>query len=227
MGDSETSGNSRPVSPGDVLPQSKGGKSGRAEKKGKKGVTVQNVEPSSTSGATDMPQTLGEALEELARKTKRIDALEAEVAVAHDKQAEVTRSSAKRLVQIAALEDALEREKAKSAAATEELEKQRGMMELVMNFRDQECARDVNELMHENMELKAKMETWRERAQTLQQERWKFVRKFQAAKLQLIESGVKGNVMANGTGGDGDDDDDDDDDGSEEGDKKLDSDDDW
>ena len=35
----------------------------------------------------------------------------------------------------------------------EELVKQTKMMDLVINFRDHECARDINELTQENMEL--------------------------------------------------------------------------
>ena len=62
------------------------------------------------------------------------------------------RGSAKRLIQITTLERELEAERARGKRMMDELIKQTKMMDLVINFRDQECARDVNELTHENMD---------------------------------------------------------------------------
>ena len=62
------------------------------------------------------------------------------------------RSGAKRLIQIAMLERQLESEQTRNQTMVEELVKQTQMMDRVLNFRDQECARDTTELLHENAE---------------------------------------------------------------------------
>ena len=73
----------------------------------------------------------------------------------------------------------------------EELSKHSHMMDAVMNFRDKEGANDMNELLHENADLSEKLERWKERAQTLQQERWGFVQKWRQAKLEAKEAGAQ------------------------------------
>lgn len=123
-----------------------------------------------------------ELREELAAKAHRVTTLEQELRTAKDKQAELMRSGAKRLIQIAMLERQLESEQTRNQTMVEELVKQTQMMDRVLNFRDQECARDTTELLHENAELKQQLDVWKERAQTLQQERWGFVQKFRTAK---------------------------------------------
>ena len=110
---------------------------------------------------------------------------------AKEKQTSLMRSGAKRLMHIAKLEKELEAERSKGKHMVDELVKQTKMMDLVINFRDQECARDVNELTHQNTELAEKLDLWKDRAQMLQQERWGFVQKFRAAKAQ---AGVGGSA---------------------------------
>lgn len=165
-------------------------------------------------------QLLREANEELANRAHSQAALEQQLQEARERSESLMRSGAKRLVQIATLEQQLEDERGRSKRLTDELVKQTKMMDLVINFRDQECAREVNELTHDNTELAEKLDVWKERAQMLQQERWGFVQKFRAAKAQ---AGEGGNAEAlDGASAEFDDDDDDDDEPAEGG-----SDDDW
>ena len=103
---------------------------------------------------------------------------------------------------ISLAEQELEGERAKGKRMVDELVKQTKMMDLVINFRDQECARDVNELTHENTELSEKLEIWKERAQMLQQERWGFVQKFRAARAQAAGGSGGGAFDAIGLGAD-------------------------
>jgi hypothetical protein len=112
-----------------------------------------------------------------------VERLEQQLLEAKEKQAALVRSSAKRLVQIATLERELETERRKNQLMAEELMKQTQMMDRVLNFRDEECARDVNELTRDKMELAAQLEVWRDRARVLQQERWAFVRKFRCVSI--------------------------------------------
>jgi len=131
---------------------------------------------------SELQQLLREAQDELTKRGRVQLVLEQQLQEAKAKQVDLMRSGAKRLLQIATLERELDAERGRGKRMMDELIKQTNMMDLVINFRDQECARDVNELTHENMELSEKLDVWRERAQMLQQERWGFVQKFRAAK---------------------------------------------
>lgn len=75
-------------------------------------------------------------------------------------------------MQIATLERELEKERARGQSVMDELTKQTRMMDKVLDFRDAECSRETTDLIHENAELSKKLETWKERAQTLQRERY-------------------------------------------------------
>jgi hypothetical protein len=132
------------------------------------------------------PTTLQEALEQLDEKEQEISILESAVSSCKEKHKELHVIGAKRLIQVAGLEVLLEAEREKNKELAAQLDKQQQMMDMVISFRDQECARDVTELTHENMELAEKLETWRQRAQALQKERWGFVQKFRAAKNQAF-----------------------------------------
>lgn len=86
--------------------------------------------------------------------------------------------------QVNELETTIDTMGARETELEEELAKHSSMMDQVMNFRDKESAHDIHELQHENADLTAQLERWKERAQSLQQERWTFVQKFRAAKAE-------------------------------------------
>ena len=209
--DSPSDKNSRPTSPG------QSGKGKRPSVAAKKKAAF----PAADEGTSSAPLTLGDAIDKLDQKDKDISLLQQKLLESTTKQEDLFRLGAKRMIQIALLEDQLEKERTKTKEMAEQLEKQSQMMDLVINFRDQECARDVNELTHENLTLAGQVEVWKERAQGLQQERWGFVQKFRAAKSQAASGGGTGGFDKMGEHDD-DDDDDDDDDGEKDG-----SDDDW
>jgi hypothetical protein len=153
---------SRPVSPG---PPSAGRRDTAKVKpvtKPKKGrVVIQDVvgaddaADSAALGAqtSELQQLLREAQDELTKRGRVQLVLEQQLQEAKAKQVDLMRSGAKRLLQIATLERELDAERGRGKRMMDELIKQTNMMDLVINFRDQECARDVNELTHENMEL--------------------------------------------------------------------------
>ena len=182
---------SRPVSPGaskvEQKPKSAAIKPAAAPK-GKKGrVQIQDSDEGGT-GVKELQQMLREANDELAKRAAAHAKMEQQLKEAQDKQADLVRSGAKRLVQIATLERQLEVERTRGKRMMDELVKQTKMMDLVLNFRDQECARDIGELTLENTELADKLDVWKERAQMLQQERWGFVQRFRSAKTEAAKS---------------------------------------
>ena len=193
---------SRPMSPGGS--SIKGGskrdkgppKPGAKPKKGR--VVIQEDSSAADAAAAHMQrqvnelqQQLHEANVDIAKRTRSQAVLEQQMQEAKEKQTSLMRSGAKRLMHIAKLEKELEGERSKGKRMVDELVKQTKMMDLVINFRDQECARDVNELTHQNTELAEKLDLWKDRAQMLQQERWGFVQKFRAAQAQ---AGVGGSA---------------------------------
>ena len=185
-------GDDRPVSP---AASAKGAAKPKplakaASGKGKKGkVTIQDEEgiagPSQI--INELQQQLKEANDEARTRAKAQSVLEEQLREAKEKHAQQVRIGAKRLIQITALDKELETERLRTKRMMDELVKQTKMMDLVLNFRDQECAREVSELTHDNNELNQKLDLWRDRANTLQQERWGFVQKFRAAKKEAGE----------------------------------------
>jgi len=182
---------SRPVSPG-AASAAAARKPSRAAVKPKKGrVVIQDDSGADSADAAalgaqrqvaDLQQQLREANEEVAKRARAQLVLEQQLKESTEKHAALMRSGAKRLLQIAALERERDSERSRGKRMMDELVKQTQMMDLVINFRDQECARDVNELTQENMELSDKLDVWRERAEMLQSERWGFVQKVRGAK---------------------------------------------
>lgn len=96
---------------------------------------------------------LHEANDEMAKRDRAQAKLEQQLQEANSKASDLMRTGARRLLQIATLERELDAERTKGKRMLDELVKQTKMMDLVINFRDQECARDVNELTHDNLEL--------------------------------------------------------------------------
>jgi hypothetical protein len=116
------------------------------------------------------------------------------------------------------LKQRLEEQKVKEQGLVNQLVKHTQMLDQVMNFRDKESSREYHELLHENADLSAKCERWRERAQMLQQERWSFVKKWQDAKAEAEEARDRdgGSVLHSDDKAD-----------EEDSERPLDSDDDW
>lgn len=185
---------SRPVSPGSAASKSAAAKKGAALKRGQNSrkVVIEAPGAEDTGDAavaralqqqlSELQQQLRDAQEDIAKRDRTVSSLEQQLEESGKKHAVQLRANAKRLIQISTLDRALEAERARSKLMVDELVKQTRMMDLVITFRDRESARDVNELLQENMELSTKVDTWKERAQTLQQERWGFVQKFRAAR---------------------------------------------
>ena len=169
----------------------------------------------------DLQKQLRETKAELERKVHDLGNFDQQLGAAREQAANHTRLSAKRLIQIAAVEAELEKERARSTELSAELVKQTKMMDLVLNFRDQESGRDVAELTNQNIELRDQLEVWRERAQTLQEERWSFVARFRRGEVSADDV-----VKVDGVAPGGDDDSDDDGGGSGGG-AADDDDDDW
>lgn len=173
----------------------------------------------------DLQKQLKEAKAELDRRfsdqKQDFGTLDQQLVDAREKAAQQTRLSAKRLIQIAAVERQLEAEREKNEALVNEVVKQTQMMDRVLSFRDQETARDMAQLTNTNIKLRDKLEVWHERAEELQQERWTFVARFRKGD---VPGGGGGGAQQPGGGGGGEDEDSDDD---EDGGDQAEEDDDW
>ena len=167
--------------------------------------------------ATDLKTAIAMAKELIEERDQEIARLHEELRSVRDKNAETFRSSARRMAQIALLERSIENGKRREAQLEHELERHGSMMDQVLNYRDKESAGELAELRHENAELSAKMERWKERAQQLQQERWSFVQKWKVARGR--GAGAEDAAV--------EEEEDDDEDEGEAGSDRIDSDDDW
>ena len=200
------------VSASSAAPKKEAAKPAKPPAKPKKGRVVIQDDADGEGGGrslSEVQQLLREANEELAKRARTQTTLEVQLQESKEKSASLMRSNAKRLIQITTLEQQLDKEKERNKLMMEELVKQTKMMDLVINFRDQECAREVNEMLHENTELTEKLDLWKERAQMLQQERWGFVQKFRAAKGSGADGAAADGSVGNIVDEDEDDEDDD------------------
>jgi len=179
--------------------------SGKKSKgKGKSKVTIEPAsEPVGVSegggdaaAATQLKQQVAElqaalrsSEQKLAERDRELKELKEETAGSVEKIADANRSSARRLAQIRVLETTLETQKRREQTLENELVKHTKMMDSVMNYRDKECMKEYNEMLHDNAELAEKCARWKERAQMLQQERWGFVQRWRKEKLAALEAG--------------------------------------
>ena len=204
---------SRPASGRSERPSSSGSRRARAKKELLSSVDVPAATVEDLIAAGNRNEALSLGAELVAQRETKILALREELFALQLRSKDVSRSHARRLLQIASLEHTWEQGREREARLEFELEKFCLMKEQVFVFRDKDTAAECAALKEHNAELIDKVrarlsprsrtqhipigrclahsarscsqaEKWKARFEMLQQERWRFVRQWKDAQAQ-------------------------------------------